>query len=369
MKQKEVFKKIGGIIKELSEQYEYLETVVDNLNDLELELFVSNAHFLTDHIEILCKLNLQNRPKRSVSDKPESFQQKFFEPVVQQLKPGADLFTRQPKPPLKPAEAEVIKPTPEPELILPKKEEKLFEPFLLEQPEVVEEKPAALPVKFEEPVIEIKEEVKPEPVITEEQPTEQTEESPVAVFDFTSNTHEDSYSVMQEQPEVIRHELVLDEAETFEPETQPVIEEPKAEDKPIEIIEEPVKEEPKAEEKQVTATLEKESKKDEPEVLTLNQKISSQLAEKSASKSDQLSVKPISDLKLAITLNDKLLYVKDLFNGYNLAYSEAIEILNRFSTFEEAQRFLRTNYVTKNNWESKQATADKFYALLKRRYA
>jgi len=68
-------------------------------------------------------------------------------------------------------------------------------------------------------------------------------------------------------------------------------------------------------------------------------------------------------------LNDKLLYVKDLFNGYNLAYSEAIEILNRFSTFDEAARFLKTNYVTKNNWESKPATVEKFYALLKRRYA
>ncbi len=60
MKQKEVFKKIGDIIRELNDQYDYLKTVTDDLNDLELELFVSNAHFLTDHIEILCKLNLQN---------------------------------------------------------------------------------------------------------------------------------------------------------------------------------------------------------------------------------------------------------------------------------------------------------------------
>src|ERR1700744_5483668 len=126
MKQKEVFKKIGGIIQELSEQYEYLETVVDNLNDLELELFVSNAHFLTDHIEILCKLNLQNKPKRNASDKLETtYQQKFFEPVVQQLKPGADLFPRSPKPPLKPVEIEVTNSVPEPEPEKPpvKKEE------------------------------------------------------------------------------------------------------------------------------------------------------------------------------------------------------------------------------------------------------
>src|ERR1700712_814078 len=110
MKQKEVFKKIGGIIQELSEQYDYLQTVSDNLNDLELELFVANAHFLTDHIEILCKLNLQNRPKRPLADKPDTtnYQQKFFEPVVQQMKPGADVKeAKAPKTPAKPVEVEV----------------------------------------------------------------------------------------------------------------------------------------------------------------------------------------------------------------------------------------------------------------------
>jgi hypothetical protein len=105
------------------------------------------------------------------------------------------------------------------------------------------------------------------------------------------------------------------------------------------------------------------------DLFTINDKISAQLGDKTVSKTEQLAIKPISDIKLAITLNDKLLYVKDLFNGYNLAYSEAIEILNRFNTFEEASRFLKTNYVTKNNWESKPATTEKFYALLKRRYA
>src|ERR1700749_4595553 len=90
MKQKEVFKKIGGIIQELSDQYEYLKTVQDDLNDLELELFVSNAHFLTDHIEILCKLNLQKhnvrRPFIEKLNAAPATEHKFFEPVVQQMK-------------------------------------------------------------------------------------------------------------------------------------------------------------------------------------------------------------------------------------------------------------------------------------------
>jgi uncharacterized protein with NRDE domain len=84
---------------------------------------------------------------------------------------------------------------------------------------------------------------------------------------------------------------------------------------------------------------------------------------------EPLHAQPVSDLKQAITLNDKLLYIKDLFNGYNLAYSEAIDILNRFSNFEEAEKFLNSNYAVKNHWDAKQATADKFFALLRRRYS
>src|SRR5260370_41129528 len=110
MKQKDVFDKIGEIIQELTDQYDFLQMSKDNLNDLELELFVANAHFLTDHIEILCKLNLQNRPKRPVIEKPETYQQKFFEPVVQQMKPGADLKELRPlRAATKPVEAEVTR--------------------------------------------------------------------------------------------------------------------------------------------------------------------------------------------------------------------------------------------------------------------
>ncbi len=101
---------------------------------------------------------------------------------------------------------------------------------------------------------------------------------------------------------------------------------------------------------------------------TLNQAISAQLPP-SLSRADNLELQPVKDLKTAINLNDKMLFVKDLFNGYSMAYSEAIEILNRFNKLEEADQFLKINYITKNNWPAKQATADKFYSLLKRRFA
>src|SRR5690606_3978727 len=76
----------------------------------------------------------------------------------------------------------------------------------------------------------------------------------------------------------------------------------------------------------------------------------------------------IIDLKSSISLNDKLLFIKDLFNGYSLAYSEAIELLNRYVTFAEADAFLQTNYALKNNWADKPQTVEKLYAVLRKKF-
>jgi hypothetical protein len=334
MKQEEVFKKIGGILRELNDQYEYLQTTKDELNDLELELFASNAHFLSDHLEILRKLNLQSKKIASLAAE---------KPAVVALKPEVI------------AKPEFI---PKPE-IAPKTAEKFFEPVVQQMrhvPEQVEPKPVNEPAK----PIEI-EVVKP------------VDDQPVPHIDLSSQTPEDSYSYMREEPETIRHELILDESMNWDDEDEPFDEVSSIEPAAEEIKETPVAitETKKPEPAPVSAYREPAPKTETPpaahEVLTFNQKMSAQLAEKTASSAEQ--IKPIADLKSAITLNDKLLFVKELFNGYNLAYSEAIEILNRFNTFDEATRFLNTNYVTKNNWAGKPGTTEKFYDLLKRRYA
>ena len=291
MKQQEVFKKIGIIIKELNEQYEYLVENENEMNDLELELFVANAHFLADHSEVLRKINL-NKPAEQKP--PATNEPIFFEPVVQQ---------------------------------------------------------APSPVQEEEPVT-IPSAVK-------------ADENPVPHIDLRGDDTGTDYSYIRHEPETIRHELKLDDIPDLEDEEEEpvskieevIIPQPKVElPKPSPVI--PVKEPAKAEAIEV---------KEEP--LTINQRISAQLNSTANRNTEHSNSQPVTDLKQAITLNDKLLYIKDLFNGYNLAYSEAIDILNRTISFDEADKFLKNSYSVKNNWESKQATADKFYDLLRRRYS
>jgi hypothetical protein len=304
MKQQEVFKKIGIIIKELNDQYDYLVANEHGLNDLELELFVANAHFLADHSEVLRKLSQQSIPPSKTSSKSE---EKFFEPMVQQMEPKG----------------------------------------IVNEPQQ-------------------------QPAVTK-RASVQEEESPVPHIDLRGDDTGVDYSyIRQQESPVIRHELNLEDTAEWKEESEGTVKEEmarveeKMEEKPA--VAEAVKEEPVTPVKETPKVVEhkKEDTSDEP--LTINQRISAQLNKTAGRAGDQSQAQPISDLKQAITLNDKLLYTKDLFNGYNLAYSEAIDILNRYNSFDEAEKFLKANYAIKNAWETKQATADKFYELVKRRY-
>jgi len=287
MREKDIFNKIGTIIKELADQYEYLQLSENNLNDLELELFAANARFLTDHIEIFSKIFLQKGVHPETTGKKEP---KFFEPLMQQARYDLPVH-------------EEIKPVPVPETL-------------------VSEMPVTIKHEDEKQSSEINNNLVLEKADTD------NEVIKVAEISITETSKPADFEA--KQPEI------KDIEPLYVKSTPSIIAKPK-----------------------------------ETEVFTINQKISSQLAEKEKlnSNTDQLTGPPISDLKQGITMNDKLLYVRDLFNGYNLAYSEAIEILNRFTSFEEASRFLKTNYIAKNNWDSKPDTTEKFYALLKRRYA
>jgi hypothetical protein len=77
----------------------------------------------------------------------------------------------------------------------------------------------------------------------------------------------------------------------------------------------------------------------------------------------------VKDIKSIINLNDKLLFIKDLFNGYSLAYSEAVELLNRCNDYAEADAFLQTNYAVKNRWVEKPQSVEKLYLLIRKRFA
>ncbi|TCC95771.1 hypothetical protein FBD94_12200 [Pedobacter hiemivivus] len=312
MNQEDIFKKVGQILIELQDQYEFLARNPSQLNELELELFLANANFLSDHVQIVRKIN-SNKAVKAIPAHTED-----QSPVVAQV--------------VVIKESEVAK---EPEVA--KAPEIAKEPELVKEPELPKEKTleeleAEYAAANEEEIAEEPEPLKFEFLLNSEPLTEKfefEEQSVSTIFDRP---------LSKEEEEIIAAKQRLRDGQLQQ--------------KPIEKIE-PEKETPQIQEAAPRPTLN--------DILAGKSNFATSLNEEN-------NKTTITDLKQAINLNQKLLYIKDLFNGYNLAYAEAIDLINKMPDFKTADNFLQQNYAVKNNWTSKQSTVDQFYELLNQRF-
>ena len=299
MNKEQIFKKVGGIISELNEQFEYFSQNPDNLNELELKLFAANANFLSEHISILLKLNASSG--EIIKDN-----------IVSEIKEEEII-------PVAPVNIELME-----EEVYVDDVEELSKPdckFSIENESVVsfdfeDKNPDEL---FDRP-------------LTEEELRVINDKTQLKIIpEPESDIHWDNRQELENLPPVISEEP----AEVVQVDT--------TEFEPVSFVEE------------------------ETQPLTLNEILSAQSSPNTVS--SQFNQRQSKDLKGLISLNDKLQFVRDLFNGYSLAYTEAIELLDRFDSFEAADNFLKQNYAAKNNWAEKQDVADKFYEILNRRFA
>ncbi|WP_295771400.1 hypothetical protein [uncultured Mucilaginibacter sp.] len=464
MKQQEILKKIGNILKELNEQYEYLQAQEAHINDLELELFAANAKFLTDHNEILRKINAQYlNVIPALSEHQEPAQLNFdndipheaasavketnilpplFEDAVNYQNNNADaqphkdefeietfhhehnankstthqvesepfyfVNDNKAESDVQPEEnadtASVEKP-----IILPASTEYnnehnvTIEPahernefnFVRNEPQVSEE-PRTFEIQSsystdettEFPHVnltEAEEETHAEEA-REEQSVPETYESILEKYGQPFNSQpvdsvpanvDSNYQAPEEfndaeQPEASEHQTSKFDEETASTFAEREVNVPVAEEKAPVLPDntQHYTEEPKTFHAHTPAA---DHKEPEAQPLSLHERLAAQLrgdtvsnASTQPQQAQQQSA--VTDVKSAINLNDRMLFVKELFNGYGMAYNEAIEILNRCKNFEEADKFLKMNYVTKNHWTEKPSTVDKFYAVLRRRF-
>jgi chromosome segregation ATPase len=74
---------------------------------------------------------------------------------------------------------------------------------------------------------------------------------------------------------------------------------------------------------------------------------------------------PISDISKAIGINDRLLFIKELFDGDTAMFSLVIKKLNNLGSIEEAKAYIHT---TIKNWNNTSETAQLFLSIVQRRY-
>ncbi len=100
---------------------------------------------------------------------------------------------------------------------------------------------------------------------------------------------------------------------------------------------------------------------------SLHQRISSQKEDRSIG--TRLQQHPVANIKDAIGLNEKFLFINELFQGDIQAYNEALTRLNSMGSLKEAFEFLN-NLTNVHQWDANRSaeTVEKLAGFVQRRY-
>lgn len=98
---------------------------------------------------------------------------------------------------------------------------------------------------------------------------------------------------------------------------------------------------------------------------SLNEKLKEERVEVAAA----LQGTPIRDLKKAIGINDRFLFVNDLFRGDENMYERSIKTINSFNIYPEAQYWIQRELKVKLSWPDHSEAVKIFDQLVKRRFS
>lgn len=85
--------------------------------------------------------------------------------------------------------------------------------------------------------------------------------------------------------------------------------------------------------------------------------------------SERLQETPIKDLKKAIGINDRYLFIQELFKGDEAMFERSLKTINSFSIYPEAEYWIRRELKTKLGWNDQSEATQTFNHLVKRRFS
>ncbi len=112
------------------------------------------------------------------------------------------------------------------------------------------------------------------------------------------------------------------------------------------------------------------------EVLELNER----MAAKEESLNDRLKTNgadfgasmqyaPVKDLKKAIGINDRYVFLNELFRGDEVMYERSLKTINAFGNFAEAEFWIKRELKLKLGWNENSHAAQQFDQLVNRRFS
>ncbi len=104
-------------------------------------------------------------------------------------------------------------------------------------------------------------------------------------------------------------------------------------------------------------------------VATSHTSINEKLKQSKIDLGETLTETPIRDLRKAIGVNDRFLFINELFRGDEVAYERSIKTINSFSIFAEAEYWIQRELKVKNGWDMNNEMVAHFFQLIKRRFS
>jgi hypothetical protein len=78
---------------------------------------------------------------------------------------------------------------------------------------------------------------------------------------------------------------------------------------------------------------------------------------------------PVKDLKKAIGINDRFLFLNELFRGDEPMYERSIKTINNFRIYPEAEYWIERELKVKLGWDENKPVVKHFCQLVKRRFS
>lgn len=78
---------------------------------------------------------------------------------------------------------------------------------------------------------------------------------------------------------------------------------------------------------------------------------------------------PIKDLRKAIGINDRFLFIDELFRGDEAMYERSIKTINGFNIYPEAEYWISRELKTKLGWNNESKAVEHFDQIVKRRFS
>ncbi|MBS1604254.1 MAG: hypothetical protein JST42_16430 [Bacteroidetes bacterium] len=98
---------------------------------------------------------------------------------------------------------------------------------------------------------------------------------------------------------------------------------------------------------------------------SLNDRLRSDVADLKSTLNDS----PVRDLKKAIGVNDRYVFINQLFRGDEVMYERSLKTINGFRILPEAEYWMERELKVKLGWDENRETTRHFYQLVKRRFS